>query len=174
MTNHDFRAIIPFVWGISAVGSAPHWQCGGHGFKSRMLHWYKLCICRAYLFVCDVSCDNIFLRDGSAGRFSHLTRLHHCSIIYLTRQPEGERHHPTWQNIKLCYKNSRPNFTREQDGYFLYVYVKIATMSKEVVSIICNSSYVLIIITLPVRLRSDESTSPGCPAKYIVLIVYMI
>ena len=25
-------------WGISAVGSAPHWQCGGHGFKSRMLH----------------------------------------------------------------------------------------------------------------------------------------
>ena len=23
--------------GISAVGSAPHWQCGGHGFKSRML-----------------------------------------------------------------------------------------------------------------------------------------
>ena len=24
--------------GISAVGSAPHWQCGGHGFESRMLH----------------------------------------------------------------------------------------------------------------------------------------
>ena len=27
------------IWGISAVGSAPHWQCGGHGFKSRMLHF---------------------------------------------------------------------------------------------------------------------------------------
>ena len=26
------------AWGIGAVGSAPHWQCGGHGFKSRMLH----------------------------------------------------------------------------------------------------------------------------------------
>ena len=25
-------------WGIGAVGSAPHWQCGGHGFESRMLH----------------------------------------------------------------------------------------------------------------------------------------
>ena len=24
--------------GISAVGSAPHWQCGGQGFKSPILH----------------------------------------------------------------------------------------------------------------------------------------
>ena len=32
-----FRDII-FVWGISAVGSAPHSHCGGHGFESRMLH----------------------------------------------------------------------------------------------------------------------------------------
>lgn len=24
--------------GISAVGSASHWQCGGQGFKSPMLH----------------------------------------------------------------------------------------------------------------------------------------
>ena len=31
-----FRDII-FVWGISAVGSAPHSHCGGHGFESRML-----------------------------------------------------------------------------------------------------------------------------------------
>ena len=27
--------------GISAAGSAPHWQCGGQGFKSPMLHQYK-------------------------------------------------------------------------------------------------------------------------------------
>ena len=26
--------------GISAAGSAPHWQCGGHGFESRMLHHF--------------------------------------------------------------------------------------------------------------------------------------
>ena len=32
------RAILSFVRGISAVGSAPHWQCGGQGFKSPMLH----------------------------------------------------------------------------------------------------------------------------------------
>ena len=29
------------AWGISAVGSASHWQCGGHGFKSRILHHKK-------------------------------------------------------------------------------------------------------------------------------------
>ena len=66
-------------------------------------------------------------------------------------------------------RNSRPNFSRAQDGYFLFVYVKIATISKTVVSIICNSSYVLIIITLSVRLRTDKSTSPGNPVKYIIL-----
>lgn len=32
-----FRDII-FVRGISAVGSAPHSHCGGHGFESRILH----------------------------------------------------------------------------------------------------------------------------------------
>ena len=26
------------LWGISAVGSASHWQCGGQGFESPMLH----------------------------------------------------------------------------------------------------------------------------------------
>ena len=26
------------MWGISAAGSAPHWQCGGQGFESPMLH----------------------------------------------------------------------------------------------------------------------------------------
>ena len=25
-------------WGISAVGSASHWQCEGQGFESPMLH----------------------------------------------------------------------------------------------------------------------------------------
>ena len=72
--------------------------------------------------------------------------------------------------IVYVVKNSRPNFTRAQDGYFLCVYVKIATMSNAVVSIICNSSYVLIIITLSVRLRSDESTSPDYPVKNIISI----
>ena len=26
------------VWGISAVGSAPQWHCGGQEFESPMLH----------------------------------------------------------------------------------------------------------------------------------------
>ena len=29
--------------GVSAVGSAQHWQCWGHGFESRTLH-QKGCI----------------------------------------------------------------------------------------------------------------------------------
>ncbi len=29
------------LWGISAVGSASHWQCEGHGFESRMLQDVK-------------------------------------------------------------------------------------------------------------------------------------
>ena len=28
-------------WGISAVGSAQHWQCWGHEFESRMLHSHR-------------------------------------------------------------------------------------------------------------------------------------
>ena len=36
--NSAWRRLLPESWGISAVGSASHWQCGGHGFKSRMLH----------------------------------------------------------------------------------------------------------------------------------------
>ena len=30
-----------FVWGIGAVGSAPHWQCGGQEFEPPMLHQTK-------------------------------------------------------------------------------------------------------------------------------------
>lgn len=29
--------VILALWGISAAGSASHWQCEGHGFESRML-----------------------------------------------------------------------------------------------------------------------------------------
>ena len=36
------NCVIILVRGISAVGSAPHWQCGGHGFKSRILHFRTL------------------------------------------------------------------------------------------------------------------------------------
>ena len=34
-THHKYK------WGISAVGSASHWQCGGQGFESPMLHQEK-------------------------------------------------------------------------------------------------------------------------------------
>ena len=37
--------------GISAAGSAPRWQRGGHGFEPRMLHWKKYRICGTFLIV---------------------------------------------------------------------------------------------------------------------------
>ena len=37
----DFMITYISLWGISAVGSAPHWQCGGQGFESPMLHQRK-------------------------------------------------------------------------------------------------------------------------------------
>ena len=53
--------------GISAAGSAPHWQCGGHGFESRMLHtrlisktMYLHCF-RDSFFVCFPFCS-LFVR----------------------------------------------------------------------------------------------------------------
>ena len=30
--------VIRYLWGISAVGSAQHWQCWGQGFESPILH----------------------------------------------------------------------------------------------------------------------------------------
>ena len=33
-----FTITYNLFWGISAVGSAQHWQCWGQGFKSPMLH----------------------------------------------------------------------------------------------------------------------------------------
>ena len=51
-------------------------------------------------------------------------------------------------------------FSQEQDGYFLCVKFRIAKIS----------SYVLIIITTFRKdSESGESTSPGCPGKYIIL-----
>ena len=41
-TNPQHCAIIPFVRGISAAGSAPQWHCGGHRFDSDMLHSFDL------------------------------------------------------------------------------------------------------------------------------------
>ncbi len=38
LTDEKCCAIICRSRGISAVGSAQHWQCWGHGFESRMLH----------------------------------------------------------------------------------------------------------------------------------------
>ena len=61
-------------------------------------------------------------------------------------------------------------FSQEQDGYFLCVKFRIAKISIATLTIRLSSSYVLIIITTFRKdSESGESTSPGCPGKYIIL-----
>ena len=53
-TKPDGYDIIPSVRGISAVGSAQHWQCWGQEFESPMLHkrpeMLKINVLRVFLF----------------------------------------------------------------------------------------------------------------------------
>ena len=93
------------------------------------------------------------------------------AIIYLTGQPEGECRSPdpAKVNTKLS-EIAVPKLWREQDGYFLCVKFRIAIISKAVLTIKLSSSYVLIIITTFRKdSESGESTSPGCPGKYVIL-----
>ena len=69
-------------------------------------------------------------------------------------------HHPFRRKLIQSTKSSRPNFSREQDGYFLFFISRIATINNATIKITMNSSYVLISIILSIRLGSDESTSP--------------
>ena len=75
-------------------------------------------------------------------------------------------HHPTRRYIKL--RNSRQLY-QSQDGYFLCVKFRIATISSVTVSITMNSSYVLIIITSSER-YSDRVRA--CPPAPLVNILY--
>ena len=53
------------AWGISAVGSASHWQCGGQEFKSPMLHKQKRHHWVSFLFMkCDEISQFIVKRDA--------------------------------------------------------------------------------------------------------------
>ena len=69
------------------------------------------------------------------------------------------------RQISVKLKDSR-RLSQGQDGYFLCVYVKIATISKAVVSIIYNSSYVLIKSLLSGKVsRSSEKHVPRLPGE---------
>ena len=74
--------------------------------------------------------------------------------------------------ILLNYKSSSLFRPKNRTSYFLFFMFRIATINDAVVSIIINSSYVLISIILSVRLGADESTSPNYLGKYIMLSLY--
>ena len=48
--------------GVSAAGSARHWQCRGHGFESRTLHQQKNAFC---LPTKDVFLNDVFRSRGT-------------------------------------------------------------------------------------------------------------
>ena len=69
--------------------------------------------------------------------------------------------HPT-RRISFKLSEIAVYFSQEQDGYFLCVKFRIATISKAVLTIKLSSSYVLIIITTFRKdSESGESTSPA-------------
>ena len=85
----------------------------------------------------------------------------------ITRQPVGERSSP--DPAKVFNYEMAVYFCKEQDGYFLCVKFRTVTISKAMLTIRLNSSYVLIIITAFRRnSESGESTSPGCPGKQTI------
>ena len=88
----------------------------------------------------------------------YLTNQQTWHIIYLTRQPVREVKAPRPGDYKKL-RSSRLFFTREQGGYFLCVYVRIATISNATDTINCNSSYVLISIPSPPRLRAGTAAA---------------
>ena len=130
--------------------------------------WYTVCGCILYSPLCGIAAAPVLARRGGLLNL-WLKNLHIYHIICLTGQPEGERESPAPAQVNTAIRNSHPTFTREQDGYFLFFRFRIATIRRPVVSIIMNSSYVLISFPPSARLGTGESTSPGCPGKHIIL-----
>ena len=67
-----------------------------------------------------------------------MTKSFYWLIMYLTRQPEGRCGLPV--PVKIKAKIIVLFFLREQGGYFLCVYVRIATISNATEVINCNFS----------------------------------
>ena len=55
------------IWGIGAVGSAPHWQCGGQGFESPILHHIRKKRSEGPLFLCSAERDPLQEPDAVSG-----------------------------------------------------------------------------------------------------------
>ena len=63
--NFDLKCV--WTWGISAAGSAQHWQCWGQGFKSPMLHQKDRTPFGCSVFFCNDELSfsiSLDLRDG--------------------------------------------------------------------------------------------------------------
>ena len=85
--------------------------------------------------------------------------------MHLARQLEGRLGLPAPATIKQT-KNSRPTFTREQGGYFLWLtYSKIAITRIANVNNTINSSYVLIIFPPSARLGTGSADLPAAQLR---------
>ena len=86
----------------------------------------------------------------------------------LNRTAGRWRQSPDPAQVNTAIRNSHPTFTREQDGYFLFFRFRIATIRRPVVSIIMNSSYVLIRFPPSARL----GTSGAALSAALVSLLY--
>ena len=83
------------VRGIGAAGSVPHWQCGGHGFESRILHMAETAQSQLYKALgyfymeCQVSASHVHecisVRDPVLAAFNFFSAYLHCNLTCLLK-----------------------------------------------------------------------------------------
>ena len=77
--------------------------------------------------------------------------------------------HPSRRKLsKTILEIAVPKLCREQDGYFLCVRFRMATISKATLTIKLNSSYVLIIITAFRKVSEWVRARPPAPRVNIL------
>lgn len=74
-----------FLWGISAVGSAPHSHCGGHGFESRILHLKYPVKSRAFGFSFDYLFEksNQKIKRRKSGTYDINIAVVYCGVFFV-------------------------------------------------------------------------------------------
>ena len=109
------------LWGISAAGSALHWQCRGHGFEPRMLHQItqikasqrssalRLCGKCEVFDLFHATCGNSrALLLFSTGCFAPLVASQRSSALRLCGKCEAfDLFHATFGNSRVFYLLSK-------------------------------------------------------------------
>ncbi len=105
-------------WGISAVGSAQHWQCWGQEFESPMLHHRKPLIYQGFFLVLTA------FDPATGSKAGFFFCINGNVSAYLQRAARGRRHpagRPMRRDQGLRWKDRKPGRTlraRRRSGSF--------------------------------------------------------